>query len=82
MLKDAKVNFPEVVRLVRERLVLLTDFDEQADLFYHNPESFDPKMSKKKWRQEDEKWYQSMQKFISGVDFNAQLEENLQELDY
>jgi len=41
----------KVVGLVKERMHFLTDFGGQASFFFERPETYDPKMTKKAWKE-------------------------------
>jgi len=60
LLPDVETKFPDidvlyvekVVGLVKERMHLLNDFWEQAFFFFKTPEEYNPKVVKKRWKED------------------------------
>lgn len=50
----------KVIELVRDRLVLLKDFREQASFFYEAPENYDAEAVKPKWSAEKEAFFKTL----------------------
>ena len=67
----------EVVELIKERVVFIEDFWDQGYFFFIAPTSFDPKDSKKAWKEDTEDLMQELHDHLKSVDdFQA---ETLQE---
>jgi glutamyl-tRNA synthetase len=69
--RDKKVN---VIKLVKDRMNLLTDFSDQAYFFFEAPSEYDAKMTKKGWKEGTK---ERMEKVISLIqsesgDFSAE----------
>ncbi|MCF6184654.1 MAG: glutamate--tRNA ligase, partial [Bacteroidales bacterium] len=60
LLPETEKKFPDVdvlyvekvVGLVKERMHLLTDFFEQASFFFQTPKEYNPKVVKKRWKED------------------------------
>ncbi|MCX7985648.1 MAG: glutamate--tRNA ligase family protein, partial [Bacteroidales bacterium] len=58
----------KVVELVRERLVLLTDFWKQAAFFFIDPENYDPEVVKKRWKDNIPELIQQLKEELTAFD--------------
>ena len=56
------VYLSRVIELVKDRLVLLKDFWEQASFFFQRPEQYDEAAVKPKWSAEKASFYQNLNK--------------------
>jgi glutamyl-tRNA synthetase len=56
------VYLSKVIELVKDRLVLLKDFWEQASFFFQRPEQYDEAAVKPKWSAEKASFYQNLNK--------------------
>ena len=72
----------EVIRLLKERVTLLTDFVDQSRLFFYAPEEFNAKMKKKHWNDGARELMKAMgEKFQKIEDWKAEnLEKAFEEL--
>lgn len=68
------INFEKVTSLVRERLQVMTDFEDQAELFYSDPLEYDAKMVRKKWKPESKDWYDKLRDFCAKAPWSENLE--------
>jgi len=57
--------FEKVTGLVKERLVLLTDFWAQASFFFEQPASYDLEAVKPKWNDQKTEFFQSLIQLFS-----------------
>lgn len=65
-----------VMRMVRERCVLLTDFWEQSFFFFQDPEGYDLAAVKPKWNEKNAAFFADLAKQLKEmVDFDAPLAE-------
>ena len=72
----------EVIRLLKERVTLLTDFVDQSRLFFYAPKEFNAKMKKKHWNDGARELMKAMgEKFQKIEDWKAEnLEKAFEEL--
>ncbi len=66
----------KVVELIKERVVFVEDFWEQGNFFFISPTSFEPKDTKKAWKNDSSELMKELKEILQDVeDFNS---ENLQ----
>ena len=76
-IKADKKYIADVVALIKERTVFVEDFWDQGYFFFIAPTSFDPKDSKKAWKEDTNELLNELHDFLKSVDnFEA---ESLQE---
>lgn len=61
----------KIIGLMKERATFVKDIYNDGKFFFHAPESFDEKSSKKAWSPETAALMQELTKVISSVDFKA-----------
>lgn len=72
-----KEYISNVVELIKERVVFVEDFWDQGYFFFISPTSYDPKDSKKAWKEDSAKLMLELKEFLGSIDdFTS---ENLQE---
>jgi glutamyl-tRNA synthetase len=72
-IKADKKYISEVVALIKERVVFVEDFWEQGYFFFVAPTSFDPKDSKKAWKEDTAELMTELHAFLQSVnDFNSE----------
>ena len=68
-----KKYISEVVALIKERVVFVEDFWDQGYFFFIAPTSFDPKDSKKAWKEDTAELMAELNEFLKSVeDFKAE----------
>ncbi|SDS37754.1 glutamate--tRNA ligase [Gramella sp. MAR_2010_147] len=67
-LKAEKKYISEVVALIKERVVFVEDFWDQGYFFFIAPTSFDPKDSKKAWKEDTSDLMKELSEFLKSVD--------------
>lgn len=70
-----------VCNLVKDRLTFINQFYEHASFFFVSPESYDPKVKSKFWKEDTPALVQAVSEIIKNVDAftSKQIEENLKE---
>ncbi len=66
-LKDAKYT-TEVVRLLRERCILLTDFADQSSYFFDGVKTYDEATISKKWKPENSAKFDELIDLVTDID--------------
>jgi len=67
-IKADKEYVSEVVALIKERVIFVEDFWDQGYFFFIAPTSFDPKDSKKAWKEDTSELMTELNEFLKSVD--------------
>ncbi len=57
----------QVIALVKDRIILLTDFWEQASFFFECPSSYDENIIKKRWKEDTPNYLKAISELIENV---------------
>lgn len=79
-IKVKDVYLEKVIGFVKERIVLLNDFWAQSAFFFKTPTEFNPKVVKKRWKEDTSATMQKIYDILEGVDGDGFTSKNTEEI--